>query len=150
MANEIQGLEQVRAKMRQLGNSKLIKRASVRASRKAMNIVKKQAKENAKRLDDRKTGEKIWKNIVTKPAKTRSKNFIVMRVGIRGGAKYVDNSVNRRLGRVGQENENAGSKDLPGGDTWYWRFLEFGTSHQRATPFLRPAFNSKQEEVTIY
>ncbi len=98
-------------------------------------------------LDDGTTSEKIWKNIVTKPAKSRSKSYVVMRVGIKGGAKYADTSVNRRLGRVGQENENAGSKSNPGGDTWYWRFLEFGTSRTRAKPFLRTAFNSKKDEA---
>ena len=27
-------------------------------------------------------------------------------------------------------------------DAWYWRFLEFGTRHIAAQPFLRPAFDS--------
>ncbi len=29
-----------------------------------------------------------------------------------------------------------------GADAWYWRFVEFGTSQQKAQPFLVPAFES--------
>lgn len=32
-------------------------------------------------------------------------------------------------------------------DGWYAHFLEFGTSKMSAKPFLRPAFESKQDEV---
>lgn len=42
----------------------------------------------------------------------------MMRVGILGGA--------RDMGKYG-EFKGAG-KDNPGGDTFYWRFREFGTS----------------------
>ncbi|HEL8386180.1 TPA: hypothetical protein U0D20_004949, partial [Escherichia coli] len=34
-----------------------------------------------------------------------------------------------------------------GGDTWYWRFLEFGTEHVAARPFMRPAMNGADAEV---
>ncbi len=51
MANEvIQGRNELLATMRQLGNSRKIKNACTRASRKAMNIVRDEAKKNAKRL----------------------------------------------------------------------------------------------------
>lgn len=30
-------------------------------------------------------------------------------------------------------------------DPYYWRFVEFGTSHAKAQPFIRPAFDSKKE-----
>lgn len=35
-----------------------------------------------------------------------------------------------------------------GGDTFYWRFVEFGTSHNRAQPFMGPAFDSLSAEAT--
>lgn len=128
MANEITGLDDVLAKIRQLGKPRKVKNAATRASRKAMNIVKKDAVKNAKALDDKETAEKIWKNIVTKPSKTKG-DFVMMKVGVKGGAKK----------RVGTGNS--------GGDTWYWRFKEFGTAHQSATPFLRPAINNNREAV---
>ncbi|MFQ9622177.1 MAG: HK97-gp10 family putative phage morphogenesis protein [Enterobacteriaceae bacterium] len=34
-----------------------------------------------------------------------------------------------------------------GGDTWYWRFLEFGTEHAAAKPILRPAMNGVDTDV---
>ncbi len=62
-------------------------------------------------------------------------------VGVRGGAKrYANTKRNVRKGRAGKEYKTAGN-------TYYWRFLEFGTEKQRAQPFLRPAFESKQQEA---
>ena len=62
-------------------------------------------------------------------------------VGVRGGkAKYANNKRNRQQGRAGKEYAN-------GGKTYYWRFVEFGTSKMAAHPFLRPAFDAKQNEA---
>lgn len=131
MSNEITGLDEVQAKLRQLGNKRKAKNAATRASRKAMNIVKKSAVQNAKALDDKHSPEKIWKNIVTKPSKTKGTDEVVMKVGVKGGAKK-----RRQSG-----------KPNSGGDTWYWRFIEFGTAHQSATPFIRPALNNNHDAV---
>jgi len=38
-------------------------------------------------------------------------------------------------------------KANPGGDTFYWRFLEFGTETAPAKPFMRKALSSKVQEV---
>lgn len=84
-------------------------------------------------MDDAGTDEAIWKNIaVANNARAgRKEGGIVMSVGVRGGAKsYANNAENRRKGRAGKTNATGGSKANPGGDTWYWRFLEFGTSRQ--------------------
>lgn len=35
------------------------------------------------------------------------------------------------------------------GDPFYWRFIEFGTSHIKAEPFLRPAFESEKHEAIV-
>ncbi|HBY7156708.1 TPA: hypothetical protein MI589_28430, partial [Klebsiella pneumoniae] len=43
--------------------------------------------------------------------------------------------------------KTAGDKGNPGGDTWYWRFLELGTEHAAAQPILRPAVNGVDTEV---
>ena len=129
MANEITGLDEVVAKMRLLGKPRKVKNAATRSSRKAMNIVKKAARANAKAFDDKDSGNKIWKNIVTKAGKTKGTNLVKMKVGVKGGAKQ----------RVGAGNS--------GGDTWYWRFQEFGTSHHAATPFMRPALSNNKDAV---
>ncbi|MGO2278035.1 HK97-gp10 family putative phage morphogenesis protein [Psychrobacter sp. AOP7-C1-14] len=150
MANEITGLDEVQAKLRQLGNQRKAKNAAVRSSRKAMNIVKKAAVVNAKAFDDKDSPEKIWKNIVTKAGKTKGVDNVVMKVGVKGGAKkYGTNADNRRANRIGRTYQTQGSKANSGGDTWYWRFPEFGTAHQSATPFLRPALNNNMDAVKI-
>lgn len=128
MANEILGVDEIIAKFQQLGKPSKIKNSATRASRKAMNIVKKSAVQNAKALDDKDTAEKIWKNIVVKPSKTKA-GFVMMKVGVKGGAKKTSGTGNS------------------GGDTWYWRFPEFGTAHQPATPFIRPALNNNRDAV---
>ena len=34
------------------------------------------------------------------------------------------------------------------GDTRHWRYIEFGTEHNPAAPFMRPAFSSNVQAVT--
>ena len=142
MANEMTGLDEVIEKIRLLGKPKKVKNAATRSARKAMNIVKKAAIQNAKGLDDKDSSNRIWKNIITKPSKTKD-GFVMMKVGVKGGArKYPNTAPNRRKGVVGQTYETGGSSKNAGGDTWYWRFLEFGSATNNAKPFLRPALNS--------
>ncbi|HCQ9808494.1 HK97-gp10 family putative phage morphogenesis protein [Acinetobacter baumannii] len=143
MENEIQGLEPVLRKMRAIGNEKIVKRIARKAMRKGMNLVRDKARAKVKQLDDPSTPQKIWKEIVVQNGRSRNKNYLVMRVGVRGGARvpYTNNAQNRRAGRVGKTYQI----DL---SVFYWRFLEFGTSRQPATPFLRPALYENIEQVT--
>ena len=131
MANEITGLDEVIAKMRLLGKPKKVKNAATRSARKAMNIVNKAAKVNAKAFDDKDSGNKIWKNIVTQPGKTKGTDFVLMKVGVKGGAK----------------NRVQSGKANSGGFTWYWRFKELGTARQAAAPFMRPALRNNINQV---
>ena len=147
MAEQIEGLDDVTAKMRELSNPRKQKNAATRSARKAMAVVRKAAIANAKALDDKETGERIWKNIAIKPSKTKN-GFVLMRVGVRGGARsYAATRENVRSGRVGQQYATDGSKDNPGGDTWYWRYHEYGTSKMPARPFMRPALNNNISTV---
>ncbi|MEI1730852.1 HK97-gp10 family putative phage morphogenesis protein [Acinetobacter baumannii] len=143
MENEIQGLEPALRKMRAIGNEKIVKRIVRKAMRKGMNLVRDKARAKVKQLDDPSTPQKIWKEIVVQSGRSRNKNYLVMRVGVRGGARvpYTNNAQNRRAGRVGKTYQI----DL---SVFYWRFLEFGTSRQPATPFLRPALYENIEQVT--
>lgn len=54
--------------------------------------------------------------------------------------KYANTRRNRRLNRVGQEYKAQSP-------LFYARFQEFGTSHQAARPFLRPAFESMKGQL---
>ena len=148
MANEITGLDEVQAKLRQLGNQRKAKNAATRASRKAMNIVKKDAVQNAKALDDKDSPERIWKNIITKAGKTKGVDYVVMKVGVKGGARqYANTRANRRANRAGRTYEIGGDKNNPGGDTWDFRLVEYGSATNNARPFLRPALNNNIDAV---
>ena len=129
----IHGLPDFREKMQRLGSQKEIKKFVRKASRQAMNLVRDAARNNAKAIDDAATVEKIHKNIIVQSGKTRDKNSIVMRVGIKGGA--------------GQNQYSVSTAGLSGGDTRHWRFIEFGTSTIPAVPFMRPALANNVEAI---
>jgi len=128
----IEGLDEVQEKLKRLANPRLIRNAARRSARKAMAIVRDAAKTNAKGLDDPETAEKIWKNISISAGKTRNKDEVVMRVGIRGGASF----------------SNPNPPNTPGGDTRHWRFKEFPTVHGPGTPFMRPALQNNIQAIT--
>lgn len=137
---KLTGLDDLLAKLESLGYE--TRRKGGRAAlRKAAMFIASKVKENASRLDDPQTAESIEKNIT---ARWNGRLFkrtgdLGFRVGVMGGARqYADTRGNRRKGRVGQE-YYVGDKTNPGGDTWYWRFLEFGTSKMAAKPFMRSA-----------
>ena len=132
----IQGLDELNKKLEQLGNSKIAKRIARKAGRQAMNLVRDAARNNAKAIDDPETREKIHKNITTQGGKTRNSSEIKIRVGVRGGAAMNANS------------DREGLAGLSGGNTTYWRHLEFGNSKMPATPFMRPALENNITQVT--
>jgi HK97 gp10 family phage protein len=140
---KLEGLDQVQSKLDLLANPKKAKSIARKAARQAMNIARDVARSAARNLDDPITSEKIYKEIVVRGGKSRDSNSIVIKVGVRGGAKmpYVNSSENRRTGRVGKTYQVEGK-------VFYWRFLEFGTSRQPATPFLRPALSNNIDAIT--
>ncbi|MBJ9954370.1 hypothetical protein I5735_15155, partial [Acinetobacter baumannii] len=74
---------------------------------------------------------------------------VMMKVGIRGGAKsYVKSKDNVRKGLAGKKYKTDGDKQNPGGDTFYWRFLEFGTQNMIARPFMRPSLQNNVNTIT--
>jgi len=127
---KLEGLEPVQEKFKRLGNARLIKNAARRSMRKAMAIVRDAARANAKAIDDPETAEKIWKNIAIAAGKTRNPNEVVMCVGVRGGAAMNAHSNREAL------------SGLSGGNTTYWRHLEFGSVHNPPVPFMRPALQN--------
>jgi HK97 gp10 family phage protein len=115
------------------------------ALRKAAQVVRDAARANASRADDPATPESIEKNIVERwnGKVFKSTGDLAFRVGVLGGARqYANTRENVRKRRVGDTYAMAGDKTNPGGDTWYWRHLEFGTSHAPAHPFMRPAIQT--------
>lgn len=130
----IQGIVGTVERMRGLA-PKLQRSGLRKAARRAMNIVRDAARAKAKAIDDPETAAKIWKNIATQdsPKEGAQVGGVVMRVGVRGGA-----------------GSNQYSKDAsgnPGGDTRHWRYIEFGTEHNPAAPFMRPALSENIDPV---
>lgn len=129
---EITGLDDVVSKLQKLANPRRTKSIARKAARQAMNIVRDAARNNAKAIDDPETSEKIFKNIKVSAGKTRNPNEIKMRVGVDGGASF----------------SNPNPKPTSGGDTRYWRWVEYGRSGVPATPFMRPALANNIQQVT--
>lgn len=134
---KITGLEPALAKMREVTAQVTLKAVRGSAS-KAMRVVRDAARANARRLNDPATSEDIAKNIAVSTKVYPRQGMVVSRVGVRGGAKA------RKGGGAYQV---GGSKENPGGDTFYWRFLELGTSKMPARPFMRPALENNVDKV---
>jgi HK97 gp10 family phage protein len=121
------------------------------ALRKAAQLIRDKARANAMRLDDPATAQSIAKNVAERWNGSLFKRTgdLGFRIGVLGGAKqYADTKANRRGVRVGETYKTGGSSGNPGGDTFYWRFIEFGTSKLRAQPFLRPAMENNLDAAT--
>lgn len=104
------------------------RRGARRATRRAMTIVRDAAKANARAIDDPNSPQQIWKLIAIAESSRQSKRVggVVMRVGVRGGAR------------------SSKSREHP----WWWRLVELGTEKMRARPFLRPALENNVNAVT--
>jgi HK97 gp10 family phage protein len=136
------GLPELSARLKALSQGMRTKGARA-AVRKGAVLVRDKAKAAAEQIDRPETPLKIADNIAVQFAGRTFKRTgdVMFRVGVRGGARqYSNTKVNRRAGRVG-------SSYKTGGSTFYWRFVEFGTSTVRARPFLRPSIEGNAQQV---
>jgi HK97 gp10 family phage protein len=147
----ITGLDQALANMRTL-SIKAQKSIARKAARQAMNIVRDAARQNAKTIDDPATAAMIYKNIIVQESGNQGQvvGGIVMKVGIAGGSStnQYSRQILKKVRGVKQIKGDPSLVYLPGGDTRHWRFEEFGTSHQAAHPFMRPALENNIDAVT--
>lgn len=146
---EIHGAHQIIDRLSKI-TPKLQQATGRRSARRAMAIVRAAARSRVKALDDPGSPERIWKNVYLQQSRRQSAAVggVVMRVGILGGARnYGNTKANRRAGKVGQSYATGGDKGNPGGDTWYWRFLELGTRKMDPRPFLLPALAENAQAV---
>lgn len=136
----VEGLEPLLARMENLSFD-LRKKGGRFAMRKAANLIRDRARENAANVNDPKTPEEIAANIVVRfsPKDFKRNGNLVFRVGVLGGAR----------GHAAASGEVAGQgANNPGGDTFYWRFLEFGTINAPAQPFARRALSENIQAAT--
>lgn len=139
--SRIDGLEGLQIKLQSLGFD-MAKKGGRHALRKAAMVIRDKAIEGAKQIDDTETAENISKNIVERwngrVNKQSGGNDMAFRVGVLGGASDYS--------KYGEIKTKRGTVN-PGGDTFHWRFVEFGTEGIAAKPFMRPAIESTQSEV---
>ncbi|UPT53226.1 minor capsid protein [Synechococcus phage Yong-L1-251] len=136
----VEGLEPLLARMDSISFD-LRKKGGRFAMRKAANLIRDKARENAANVNDPKTPEEIAANIVVRfaPKEFKRNGNLVFRVGVLGGAR----------GHAAASGEVKGKgKANPGGDTFYWRFLEFGTINAPAQPFARRSLSENIQAAT--
>lgn len=106
------------------------------ALRKAAQVVAKQVKQNAQRINDPKSAADIAKNVAERWNARLFKRTgdLGFRVGIMGGA--------------GGNKKGSELSGNPGGDTRHWRHVEFGTEKTRAQPFIRRAGEESAQAAT--
>lgn len=126
------GMKELKERLK-LVSDDIINKGGRSALRSAANVIRKEAKLNAERIDDPNTPEKIADNIAVRWDRDtfRKTGNPAFKVGVLGGAKK------------GGKKSGAGK----GGDTFYWRFIEFGTESIHAKPFLRPAMDTQQKQA---
>jgi len=142
MADNILGINELNAKFAQLSDS-MVKKVARKMVVSAGYVVRKEAKAIAQSKGLRKTGALI-KNIAIKYEPKAPKGTTQYNLGVRHG-KYLGNSKKvikylkrTKTGRIVTKRQN---------DPFYWRFLEFGTKHIQAVPFITPALERKQREA---
>lgn len=155
---KLQGIDSVLGRLDSLSQD--VKYKGGRAAlRKAAELIRREAVANALRVNDFSTREEIAKNIAVRWSSRRHKSTgdLVFRVGVLGGARASSKAAEysrrarRRKGVASLESlgELAGQgKNNPGGDTFYWRYIEFGTSKVAARPFMRPALSENVAAAT--
>lgn len=165
---KIEGLESLLGKLEEI-NTDIRRKGGRAALRKAAQLVADAAKANVQKVDDPSTAENIAKNIAVRWNGRRFKQSgdLGFRVGVLGGARNNEKYGEITTGRSGKAN--------PGGDTWYWRFIEFGRGEVRprkknkkgilankekgeffgsyagpakAQPFMRPALSENTDAAT--
>jgi HK97 gp10 family phage protein len=162
---KIEGVELLNAKLNAVSREIQYKGGRF-GLRKAAKLVAADVKSNALRLDDPKTANQIAKNVAVRwsPRRFKRTGDLMFRVGILGGAapsnsREAERSRRRRrragVPSLAELGELVGKgKGNPGGDTWYWRLLEFGFYNKKAKrkiaaqPFMRSALKNNINAAT--
>lgn len=133
---DLQGFDNAMTKLRSLPEE-VRKRTGRSALRKGAQLIRDAAKQNASRLDDPETAERIAANIEERFSTKTFKRTgdLAFRVGVLGGA------------RIPKSRPKGTEPGGPGGDTRYWAFVEFGHEHARAQPFMRPAIEQNIDGI---
>ena len=133
---KLEGIDELSAKLKELPMD-MRKKGGRFALRKAAQVVRDAAKENAMPLDDPNSSANISENIAERWSGRYFKSTggdMMFRVGVMGGA--------------GGSAKSGNLSGLPGGDTRHWRQIEFGNEHQAASPFMRKSLAQNISKAT--
>lgn len=135
VAVDVEGLAPLLARMEGMSFD-LRKKGGRFAMRKAANVIRDKARENAKQLDDPTSAADISANVAVRfsPKDFKRNGNLVFRVGVLGGA--------------GGKKTAEQLSGLPGKDTRHWRQQEFGNSRHPAQPFMRRALAENIQAAT--
>lgn len=148
---EIKGISELKARVESLNHDMRMKGGRA-ALRKAAQLVRDQARNNARRLDDPATSDQIYKNIVERWSSRYNKRTgdLMFRVGVLGGVfgKLTGDEGGVYGDKFTKKTRKKGAVLVgPGGDTRHWGYLEFGTEKLPARPFLRPAMEGSFDAI---
>lgn len=137
---KLNGIDELTAKLQGLKYD-VQKKGGRFALRKAAQVIRDQARANALALDDPRTANKIAANITERWNNRLNKTTgdLGFRIGVLGGARNYSDYGDFKTGKSATGN--------PGGDTFYWRFLEFGTQNMPAQPFMVPAIEASSQKA---
>lgn len=135
---QIKGLPLISQRLRNLPDV-IRKQVAMGGVRAGAEEIAKVAEVNTKALDDPRTPNVIAKNVAVRfsPIRFRRTGDVMYRVGLLGGAATIPSGA-----EPGDADDRGGN---PGGATFYWRFLEFGTSRIAARSPMRKAMNSTRQ-----
>jgi HK97 gp10 family phage protein len=129
MANDMMnltGFKELAAALRELGP-----RVAKNSLRRAVSAGSTVIKDDARARAPKDTGEMAKDILVKRERDTKGEMSAKYSVFVLTGKKSRLKGKGRNVSR----------------DSFYWRFVEFGTSKMAAQPFMRPAFESRKEEA---
>lgn len=129
---KLNGIDELNKKLQGLAYD-VQKKGGRFALRKAAQVVRDAARQNAQAVDDSATGRSIAKNITEKWNGRLNKQTgdLGFRIGVQGTAK------------IPKDNSDEGA----GGPTPHWRLLEFGTEKMAARPFFGRALPENAQKA---
>ncbi len=137
--SQILGIGQMQANFAKLSAEQMKTRIGRRMVVAAGGIVRKEARSVAQAKGLRRTGALI-KNIVIKREPAAPGGTVQYNLGVRHGRNLTRKQKAKNFLAVGRSGRIVKRYE---DDPYYWRFAEFGTKHQAATPFLGPALVNK-------
>lgn len=131
----LNGIDALNEKLRGLSYD-MQKKSGRFALRRAAQVIRDAARDNARRLDDSVTGRSIAENVAERWNGRLNKQTgdLGFRVGVLQGAV---------LPKTGERPDTSA-----GGPTPHWRLLELGTEKMPASPWLVPAMIANMQKAT--